>query len=66
MVVKGLKRITNFGPPNEKLLTNHGVFTRKAWQEKEAGRFPLGQVLKDERGFTALFIKGEEDAGSES
>ncbi len=66
MVVKGLLRITNFGHPNELLNTQFGVIKRKRWQEQEAKRFPDSKILTDSRGFIALFVKGEEYAGSES
>lgn len=60
MVIKGLKRITNFGNPKEKIFTQFGIITRQEFNERESRRFPQSLVLKDNTGRCALFIKGEE------
>ena len=65
MVVKGLKRLTNFGKPNEKLYTQWGILTRERWLEIEKRNHDHGVVLKDSRGNIAIFAKGEEYADND-
>jgi hypothetical protein len=60
MVIKGLKQFTNFAEPKELILTQYGVIKRIDWQERESRKYRYGQVIKNEHGFTAVFIKDEE------
>jgi hypothetical protein len=67
MVIKGLKRITEWGEPNELIFTQYGVVKRMTFLSLELKRFSYAEVLPNEnKTKIALFIKGEDDAGTES